>query len=1153
MRGFAGNPDDFMKGRKRSTRLPGPVQGLSSATGVSTPGSNELLFATASSSGVRLWHSLLSADEFQLYYAVEQNDRSLLATSPDGWEFQNAYLHTDPAFGSRVTYTLDVVTEGKAKTVGQVILDLAAYTLDAPVLTDSACTLNVNQVHLEWTWSGDQAELAGFQIERDEGGGVWVQIASTMALLWTGLIDTAQSQESFRVRAIGSRLAPSAYDTITLDDAANTGGGTPTDNRGDVDHHNWTPNLARNASFELTPSFTGWEQSGGCSIGTGGGWADRLQFAQVPAGEWLSQEIWMPQSSSDMMSFSFVVGPSVHSGGKLTLLDQDDNQLVSIGTVAGQTITLEAQRIPPTVWMVKIHFICSSGTLDIDAVQVNQGATVDAFDLHSHDRVSDVYSVLTEQGSAIIQNEDTIQLIVGDLSIDDMTDALSANYSFLSLVADEFELTNQTINATTDALNTAVAQIAGGTSQITDANGTNYNSQIYLNTTAINDASTGLAAAHAGIAQNAAVLDGTDQSKQIWSSIDLNTSAILGTVDEINGSSTMISQLSTAASDDQGNLISLWSQVVLQAQIDVGGIAEVAAVRLGADFATGTNVTISADNIDLVGAVTILNDDPTDGSTRLDGGKIFADQAITVGINGRGGNQFIIDGQYGRIRNNANTFLIEPEASENVMKFGGDGSLNSTYITQKGNIRARYNNAATSNYREVEIENEGFVRHWKGTSDATKRLLSEWGGAYLGFFADTTIPATSQTNLMGTRIDDDEFGFYYPNFATVDGTLTVVSSQQRVKFDMSGIVFYDQSGNITGSYPNTGIAGAGADTLVSLTDTDITSPVDKQILEYSSASGKWENVTPSAGNNTLNAMTDTALSGLVDGHVLTYESTSQKWVNAVPVVPDIDDLGKTAISNPIDDQVLKYNSGLGKWVNGTAPGSGGGATALNDLSDVNASPSDGDILRFNNSLGIWEESTFIQGVNTLAGMTDTSIVAPATNQVLIHNGSVWLNRRPELNDCSDTNIASPAVKNFLIYNGSNWANRLAGLKDLNDIGSSVQFPADGHQITFNATTGLFESEASVSGWSTISSGSYSLVFNPALSVWEDIVTLSGFSKPVALVLDMYAFNANDGRTGAITVLNPSGDRKNYQIKIEVPDKSGTYTPTHPAIKYLSIR
>lgn len=1135
-----GTPDHYTKGRTTHSKLPGPKKGLSSATGVSTPGSNELLFAIASREGVRLWHSPVAGSDFKLYYALQGDEnRILVASSPDGWEYENLFLHTDPAFGSSVVYSLDVIVNGVSKTIGEARLDLAAYALNAPTITEEECTLNVNQVHLQWAWNDDQNELASFQIERLEDG-VWIQIASTVALLWSGLISSAETTEQFRVRALGTRLAPSAYDTISLDDAANTGGGTPTDNRGDVDHHNWTPNLARNASFELTPNFAGWEQSGGCSIGTGGEWADRLQFAQIPAGEWLSQEIWMPQSSSDMMSFSFLVGPSAHSGGKLTLLDQDDNQLVSIGTVAGQTITLEAQRIPPTVWMVKIHFICSSGTLDIDAVQVNQGATVDAFDLHSHDRVSDVYSVLTEQGSAIIQNEDTIQLIVGDLSIDDMTDALSANFSFLNLVADEFELTNQTINATADALNTAVAQIAGGTSQITDADGTNYNSQIYLNTTAINDASTGLAAAHAGIAQNAAVLDGTDQSKQIWSSIDLNTSAILGTVDEINGSSTMISQLSNAASDDQGNLISLWSQVVLQAQIDVGGIAEVAAVRLGADFATGTNVTISADNIDLVGAVTVINDDPSDGSTRIDAGKLFADQAITVGINGRGGNQFIIDGQYGQIRNNANTFLIEPEASENVMKFGADGSLHSTYFTQAGNIRARYNNAATSNYREVEIENEGFVRHWKGTSEATKHLLSEWGGAYLGFFSDTTIPATLQSYLMGCRIDDDEIGFFYPNFDTIEGTLTVVGSQQRVKLDMAGLVFYDQSGAVTGSYPSTGIAGGGADTLVSLTDTNIVTPGDKQILEYDSATSKWVNVTPSAGNTTLNAMTDTNFSGLADNHMITYDSATSKWVNEAIPVPSLNALTNVTLTSPTNDQVLKYNSSLGKWVNGASPG-GGGASALNDLSDVNANPSDGNILRFNNALGIWEESAFIQGVNTLAGMADTTITSPYYRQALLFDGAIWENRQVEFVDISGTSINNLAADQVLRYDGALWKNSKLFLNNLGDVQTTAPWPGTGDSLVYDGSNWVSKKpvEIEIDRTAFIDSN---WQYNAAFKYWFTTRTITLSSKGV-IVLNKYAAQDADGRL-AVCAANPqNNDGTEYEIIWAIEDPTGSTTPT----------
>lgn len=194
--------------------------------------------------------------------------------------------------------------------------------------------------------------------------------------------------------------------------------------------------------------------------------------------------------------------------------------------------------------------------------------------------------------------------------------------------------------------------------------------------------------------------------------------------------------------------------------------------------------------------------------------------------------------------------------------------------------------------------------------------------------------------------------------------------------------------------------GGGASSLSDLSDTNISSPSDGQLLKYDAESGKW--INGSGGSATvaeLGDIQDVNLSNIADGQIIKWNATTSKWVNAnLPTVPtktsdltndsgfitqndipsipsktsdlqndsgfitqndipsipdDLNDLSDVNLSSPSNGQILKYNGTSGKWENGT--GGGGGASALTDLSDVGISnPADGEILRYDN--GDWINS-----------------------------------------------------------------------------------------------------------------------------------------------------------------------------------------------------
>lgn len=82
-----------------------------------------------------------------------------------------------------------------------------------------------------------------------------------------------------------------------------------------------------------------------------------------------------------------------------------------------------------------------------------------------------------------------------------------------------------------------------------------------------------------------------------------------------------------------------------------------------------------------------------------------------------------------------------------------------------------------------------------------------------------------------------------------------------------------------------------------------------------------------SGSSTLADLTDTDISTPTNGQVLTYDSTAEKWENAnipTPATPSLSDLTDTTISTPTNGQVLTYDSTAAKWVNANASGGGGG-------------------------------------------------------------------------------------------------------------------------------------------------------------------------------------------------------------------------------------
>ena len=99
---------------------------------------------------------------------------------------------------------------------------------------------------------------------------------------------------------------------------------------------------------------------------------------------------------------------------------------------------------------------------------------------------------------------------------------------------------------------------------------------------------------------------------------------------------------------------------------------------------------------------------------------------------------------------------------------------------------------------------------------------------------------------------------------------------------------------------------------------------------------------PTGGAQVLNDLTDVNITSPADGNILIYAGNTDTWVNGpVPAVPDaLDDLTDVTITTPANGNVLKYDSNADAWINS--------GLNLNELSDVTDNfPYDGNILIYN--------------------------------------------------------------------------------------------------------------------------------------------------------------------------------------------------------------
>lgn len=102
--------------------------------------------------------------------------------------------------------------------------------------------------------------------------------------------------------------------------------------------------------------------------------------------------------------------------------------------------------------------------------------------------------------------------------------------------------------------------------------------------------------------------------------------------------------------------------------------------------------------------------------------------------------------------------------------------------------------------------------------------------------------------------------------------------------------------------------------------------MEASMIRYGSGTVKTalDNGGGGGSAKTLASLTDTNITSPSNGQVLTYDGTAEKWENSTPATPSLAGLSDTVVTEPSNGQVLTYNSTSGKWENASGGGGGGG-------------------------------------------------------------------------------------------------------------------------------------------------------------------------------------------------------------------------------------
>jgi len=332
-----------------------------------------------------------------------------------------------------------------------------------------------------------------------------------------------------------------------------------------------------------------------------------------------------------------------------------------------------------------------------------------------------------------------------------------------------------------------------------------------------------------------------------------------------------------------------------------------------------------------------------------------------------------------------------------------------------------------------------------------------------------------------------------------------------------------------------------------ITDVSVSSPSNGQVLKYNN--GDWVNAAESGGASSLNELSDVTITSASSGQVLKYDGT--KWANAAesggttvianPSGSSSADLTKLQVDNTIyaipsggsDVSVTQIQSTGTKIatitvdsVNTDLYAPNGGASSLNDLTDVTiSSATGGQILSYDSATSKW--------VNT------SSLTVVPTTTVLSH-GTVSSDSAYVTSTFPDISSNKYAiVKVYDTVSGTDYENFT--LIPVNKIGSGISFTLALHvNVTFLLTKTSIKSTSYSGSWQYIYADVMVADTLEGISELTDLtdVNITSVTDGQVLKYDgtthQWINGSGGGGSGGHTILNNAGtsltQRNDLQFK-----------------------
>lgn len=276
------------------------------------------------------------------------------------------------------------------------------------------------------------------------------------------------------------------------------------------------------------------------------------------------------------------------------------------------------------------------------------------------------------------------------------------------------------------------------------------------------------------------------------------------------------------------------------------------------------------------------------------------------------------------------------------------------------------------------------------TTDLTKLQV---GSSIYGIPEGTTVVANPSSTATA---DLEKLQVGSTVYEIPEGTTVVANPSGTATDDLTKL----QVGNTIYSIPD-----EDTDALEDLTDVDLTSVSNGQVLKYDSASAKWVNANESSGGSghTIENSTGTDMTARTNlqfkgAAAVSDDSTNDRTIVDVPkmtsqdlediltplpspvTAPEVGELSDVNLTSLANGQVLKYDAANQEWIN--ANESGGGASDLDDLSDVNiTSPTSGQVLKYDSQNQEWINANDEGGTTVVANPSGTATADLAKLQV----------------------------------------------------------------------------------------------------------------------------------------------------------------------------